>query len=209
MGKSGTDAAREAADVVLTDDNFVTIVHAVEESRVTFGAVRKTTFFLVSTAVGALVAVTLSVFASTPLLFLPVQILWMNVVTNGAQDIALTFEPAAGDELNHPPRAPSEGILSRTLWFRAGITGCWMALAVILSFIVALHNGYPEIHARSLALTMFVVLTFFRFTVPGLKTGLPSSSDCWSTNHFSSPRWPPRRCTGPSCPGQSRLACWG
>ena len=162
MGRSGTDVAREAADVVLTDDNFVTIVHAVEEGRVTFAAVRKTTFFLLSTGAAALVAVTLSVFAGTPLLFLPVQMLWMNVVTNGVQDIALAFEPAEGDELSRPPRAPSEGILSRTLWFRAGITGAWMALAVILSFIVELHAGYPEIHARTLALTMFVMLSFFQ-----------------------------------------------
>lgn len=162
MGKSGTDVAREAADVVLTDDNFVTIVHAVEEGRVTFAAIRKTTYFLLSTGAAALVAVTLSVFAGTPLLFLPVQMLWMNVVTNGVQDIALAFEPGEGDELNRPPRPPSDGILSRTLWFRAGITGAWMALAVILSFIVELHNGYPEIHARTLALTMFVMLSFFQ-----------------------------------------------
>lgn len=162
MGKSGTDVAREAADVVLTDDNFVTIVHAVEEGRVTFAAIRKTTYFLLSTGAAALVAVTLSVFAETPLLFLPVQMLWMNVVTNGVQDIALAFEPGEGDELSRPPRPPSEGLLSRTLWFRAGITGAWMALAVILSFIVALHNGYPETHARTLALTMFVMLSFFQ-----------------------------------------------
>ena len=162
MGRSGTDVAREAADVVLTDDNFVTIVHAVEEGRVTFAAIRKTTYFLLSTGAAASVAVTLSVFAGTPLLFLPVQMLWMNVVTNGVQDIALAFEPAEGDELSRPPRPPSEGILSRTLWFRAGITGAWMALAVILSFIVELHNGYPEIHARTLALTMFVMFSFFQ-----------------------------------------------
>ncbi|MFB0833434.1 cation-translocating P-type ATPase [Arthrobacter halodurans] len=162
MGRSGTDVAREAADVVLTDDNFVTIVHAVEEGRVTFAAIRKTTYFLLSTGAAALVAVTLSVFAGTPLLFLPVQMLWMNVVTNGVQDIALAFEPAEGDELDRPPRPASEGILSRTLWFRAGITGAWMALAVILSFLVSLHAGYPEAHARTLALTMFVMLSFFQ-----------------------------------------------
>ncbi|GLB69575.1 ATPase [Arthrobacter mangrovi] len=162
MGKAGTDVAREAADVVLTDDNFATIVNAVEQGRVTFAAIRKTTYFLLSTGAAALVAVTLSVFAGTPLLFLPVQMLWMNVVTNGVQDIALAFEPAEGDELTRPPRSPSDGILSRTLWFRAGITGAWMALAVILSFIVELHAGYPEIHARTLALTMFVMLSFFQ-----------------------------------------------
>jgi len=162
MGRGGTDVAREAADVVLTDDNFATIVHAVEEGRVTFSAIRKTTYFLLSTGVAALIAVTLSVFAGTPLLFLPVQMLWMNVVTNGVQDIALAFEPAEGNELSRPPRAPSEGILSRTLWFRAGITGAWMALAVLLAFIVELRLGYPEVHARTLALTMFVLLSFFQ-----------------------------------------------
>ena len=162
MGRSGTDVAREAADLVLTDDNFVTIVRAVEEGRVTFAAIRKTTYFLLSTGAAALVAVTLSVFAGTPLLFLPVQMLWMNVVTNGVQDIALAFEPAEGGELTRPPRPRSEGLLSRTLWFRAGITGAWMALAVLLSFIVELHRGFPEVHARSVALTMFVMLSFFQ-----------------------------------------------
>jgi len=162
MGRSGTDVAREAADLVLTDDNFVTIVHAVEEGRVTFTAIRKTTFFLLSTGAAALVAVTLSVFAGTPLLFLPVQMLWMNVVTNGVQDIALAFEPAEGDELTRPPRPRSEGLLSRTLWFRAGITGAWMALAVLLSFIVELHAGNSEVHARTVALTIFVMLSFFQ-----------------------------------------------
>lgn len=162
MGRSGTDVAREAADVVLTDDNFVTIVHAVEEGRVIFAAIRKTTFFLLSTGTAALVAVTLSVFAGTPLLFLPVQMLWMNVVTNGVQDVALAFEPAEGDELSRPPRPPAEGLLSRTLWFRAGITGAWMSLAVILAFIVELNAGSSETHARTLALTMFVMLSFFQ-----------------------------------------------
>lgn len=162
MGRAGTDVAREAADIVLTDDNFATIVNAVEEGRVTFSAIRKTTFFLLSTGAAALVAVTLSVFAGTPLLFLPVQMLWMNVVTNGVQDIALAFEPAEGHELSRPPRAPSEGILSRTLWFRAGITGAWMALAVLLAFIVELRLGNSEVHARTLALTMFVWLSFFQ-----------------------------------------------
>lgn len=162
MGRAGTDVAREAADVVLTDDNFATIVSAVREGRVTFAAIRKTTYFLLSTGAAALIAVTLSVFAETPLLFLPVQMLWLNVVTNGAQDIALAFEPAEGDELRRPPRSPAEGILSRTLWFRAAITGAWMALAVLLTFILELRGGATEEHARTMALTMFVMLSFFQ-----------------------------------------------
>ncbi|WP_403025163.1 cation-translocating P-type ATPase [Salinibacterium sp. GXW1014] len=162
MGRSGTDVAREASDVVLTDDNFVTIVSAVKEGRVTFSAIRKATYFLLSTGAAALVAVALSVFAGTPLLFLPVQLLWVNVVTNGVQDIALAYEPGEGDELNRPPRDPREGLLSRTLWFRAGITGLWMALWVLLAFIVALRLDYDLDRARSLALTMFVMFNFFQ-----------------------------------------------
>ena len=162
MGRGGTDVAREASDVVLTDDNFVTIVHAVEEGRVTFAAIRKTTYFLLSTGAAALVAVSLSVFAGTPLLFLPVQMVWMNLVTNGAQDIALALEPAEGDELSRSPRPRSEGVLSRTLWFRAGITGVWMAVGVLLTFIVELRLGYAEEHARTMALTMFVMFSFFQ-----------------------------------------------
>lgn len=162
MGRSGTDVAREASDVVLTDDNFVTIVSAVKEGRVTFSAIRKATYFLLSTGAAALAAVTLSVFAGTPLLFLPVQLLWVNVVTNGVQDIALAYEPGEGDELNRPPRKTTEGLLSRTLWFRAGITGLWMALWVLLAFIVALRLDYELDHARTFALTMFVMFNFFQ-----------------------------------------------
>jgi Ca2+-transporting ATPase len=162
MGQSGTDAAREAADIVLADDNFSTIVNAIQEGRVTFSAIRKTTYFLISTGIGALVAVTLSVFAETPLLFLPVQMLWMNVVTNGVQDIALAFEPAEGHELSRPPRSRSEGILSRALWGRAAMTGVWMAFFVLFTFISELQRGYSEEHARTMALTMFVLFSFFQ-----------------------------------------------
>jgi P-type Ca2+ transporter type 2C len=162
MGRSGTDVAREAADLVLTDDNFVTIVHAVRQGRVTFAAIRKATFFLLSTGAAALVAVSLSVVADRPLLFLPVQLLWINLVTNGVQDIALTLEAAEGDELTRPPRPRSEGVLSRTLWFRAGITAVWMALGVLAVFVSALEAGADEVHARSLALTTFVLFSFFQ-----------------------------------------------
>ncbi|MFI7741500.1 cation-translocating P-type ATPase [Kocuria rhizosphaericola] len=162
MGRSGTDVAREASDLVLTDDNFVTIVHAVRQGRVTFAAIRKATFFLVSTGAAALLAVSLSVVAEQPLLFLPVQLLWINLVTNGVQDIALTLEAAEGDELTRPPRPRSEGVLSRTLWFRAGITAVWMALGVLAVFVTALETGAGEVQARSLALTTFVLFSFFQ-----------------------------------------------
>ena len=128
----------------------------------TFAAIRKATYFLLSTGAAALVAVSLSVVTEQPLLFLPVQMLWINIVTNGVQDVALALEPAEGDELDRPPRARSEGLLSRTLWFRAAITGAWMALWVLIVFRWALESGYDEVHARTFAMTTFVMLSFFQ-----------------------------------------------
>lgn len=162
MGDSGTDVAREAADLVLTDDNFVTIVDAVEQGRVTFAAIRKATFFLLSTAVAIVLALSVNVLLDQPLLFLPVQILWINLVASGIQDIALAFEPEEGDELRRPPRPRDEGILSRTLWIRTVITGVWMGLAVLLTFAYALHHGTALEEARTLAMATFVLLNFFQ-----------------------------------------------
>jgi Ca2+-transporting ATPase len=162
MGRSGTDVAREAAGLVLTDDDFVTIVHAVEQGRVTFAAIRNATFFLLSTAVAAVLALAINVLLDQPLLFLPVQILFINVVTSSIQDIALAFEPARGDELSRPPRSPQEGILSRRLWYRTFITGAWMGLIVPLVFGWALHVGDSVEHARTLALVLFVIFNVFQ-----------------------------------------------
>ena len=161
MGRSGTDVAREAADIVLTDDNFVTIVEAIRQGRVTFAAIRNATFFLLATGLGALLAVSTNVIASGPLLFLPVQLLFINVVTNGLQDIALAFEPPEGNELSRPPRPRAEGILSSDLWWRLLATGGWLALSVLVAFQWALTHGYDLEHARTLAITLLVWMNFY------------------------------------------------
>ncbi|WP_169580616.1 MULTISPECIES: HAD-IC family P-type ATPase [Microbacterium] len=162
MGRSGTDVARDAADIVLTDDNFATIVSAVEQGRVTFAAIRNATFFLLSTAVAGVLALSMNVLLGQPLLFLPVQILWINVVTDSVQDIALAFEPAQGDELSRRPRPRSEGVLSRALWFRTFITGVWMAIVVLLMFEWSLRGGADLETARTLALVTFVLFNVFQ-----------------------------------------------
>ncbi|MGC0274606.1 cation-translocating P-type ATPase [Pseudactinotalea sp. Z1739] len=161
MGASGTDVARESADMVLTDDNFVTVVDAVEQGRVTFNAIRKATHFLLANGAASLLAVSISVYTDMPLIFLPIQMLFMNVVTNGVQDIALGFEGAEGDELNHPPRSAKEGVLSRVLWWRTVIAGAWMGLAAVGMFLWGLNEGLAEEHARTLTMTLFVMMNFF------------------------------------------------
>src|SRR3970040_2009892 len=93
MGKSGTDVAREASDMVLADDNFVSIYAAVEEGRITFDNVRKVTFFLISTGAASIVTILTALALRWRVPVLPAQLLWLNLVTNGLQDMALAFEP--------------------------------------------------------------------------------------------------------------------
>jgi len=162
MGKTGTDVAREAADVVLTDDRFATVVEAVRQGRIVFSAIRKATFFLLSTGFGIMLAVAISFFLEQPLLLIPVQVLWINVVTSGLQGAALAFEPAEGDELRRPPRAAREGILSRELWIRTVISASWMAAVLLVTFHLAFAAGYELEHVRTITVTVFVIMSFFQ-----------------------------------------------
>lgn len=99
MGESGKDVARETADLIITDDNFSSIVAGVREGRVAYANVRKVIFLLISTVFGEIVLFTLALLAGLPLPLLAVKLLWLNLVTNGIQDFALAFEKAEGDEL--------------------------------------------------------------------------------------------------------------
>ncbi|HSI97068.1 MAG TPA: HAD-IC family P-type ATPase, partial [Gaiellaceae bacterium] len=131
MGRSGTDVAKEAADMIVTDDNFASIVSAVREGRIAFDNVRKTTFFLVSSGAAEVAAVLASIFFRFQLPFLPAQLLWLNLVTNGVQDVALAFEPGEKDVLRRRPRPRGEGVISRILWTRTAIAGAVMATGTL------------------------------------------------------------------------------
>ncbi len=93
MGKKGTDVAKESADMVVTDDNFASIFSAVEEGRVVYSNIRKVVLFLVSCGFGELLAISAAIIMGLPIPYIPAQILWLNLVTNGFQDVALAFEP--------------------------------------------------------------------------------------------------------------------
>lgn len=162
MGDSGTDVARESADVVLTDDNFVTIVDAVRLGRVTFSSIRKATFFLISNGLALMTAVVVNTFTELPLIFLPVMLLFMNIVTNGIQDIALSFEKGEGDELDQKPRSKDEGVLDTHMWMRSVITGLWMGIGTLLVYRVANDQGLPLEECRTLALITMVMFNFFQ-----------------------------------------------
>ncbi|MEO6196889.1 MAG: HAD-IC family P-type ATPase [Dehalococcoidia bacterium] len=157
MGKSGTDVAREAADMVLTDDNFVSLQAAVNEGRVTFDNLRKVTFFLISTGVAAVIVILSTLVLQWPLPFLPAQLLWLNLVTNGLQVLALAFEPGEKGILQRPPRPRSEGILSPVLWERTVLAGITMAIGTLLLFRWELNQTGSIEEARTVALTTMVL----------------------------------------------------
>lgn len=161
MGKGGTDVAREASDMVLADDNFVSIYAAVEEGRVTFDNLRKVTFFLISTGAAALAVILASLLAGWPLPFLPAQLLWLNLVTNGLQDVALAFEPGERDVLKRPPRSPREGMISGLLWERTVIAGLVMAAGTLYLFWWSLQQTGDLGQAQTAALTTMVIFQMF------------------------------------------------
>lgn len=161
MGKSGTDVAKEAADMVITDDNFESIFAAVEEGRIVFDNVRKVTFFLIATGFGTVVAVLASLAFGFELPFRPAQLLWLNLVTNGIQDVALAFEPGEKDVLKRPPRSRHEGVISRLLWVRTAIAGSVLAAGTLLLFLLEVNSDSSIEHARTVALTTMVLYQVF------------------------------------------------
>jgi magnesium-transporting ATPase (P-type) len=157
MGKSGTDIARETAELVVTDDDFASIVAGVEEGRVAYGNVRKVVFLLASTGVAELAVFIFCAAWGLPLPLFPAQILWLNLVTNGIQDVALAFEPGEGDELRRPPRPPSEPIFDRLMVERTFLSALLMGGLGFLFFRWMLESGAPVDEARNQLLLLMVL----------------------------------------------------
>lgn len=162
MGKTGTDVAREAADMVITDDNFASIFHAVEEGRIVFDNIRKVTLFLIPTGFAAILSILVSMFLEIPIPYVAAQLLWINLVTNGLQDVALAFEPAEKDIIKRKPRDPKEGIMSRLMVERSILVGIIIAAGVIYNFYSALSENISLEHARTIAMTTMVLFQFFQ-----------------------------------------------
>jgi magnesium-transporting ATPase (P-type) len=162
MGKTGTDVAKEASDMVIADDNFASIYRAVELGRVVFDNIRKVTFFLIPTGIAAIISILGTVMLGLPLPYLPAQLLWINLVTNGLQDVALAFEPGEKDVLERPPRNPKEGIMSRLLIERTIIVALLISAGIVYEFVHALNQGASLEKARTIAVTTMVFFQFFQ-----------------------------------------------
>ncbi|MFH1129828.1 MAG: cation-translocating P-type ATPase [Pseudomonadota bacterium] len=134
MGKAGTEVTKEAADLVLADDNYATIISAVEEGRAIFSNIKKFIFFLLSSNTGIVLAVFVASLLGWAPPLLPIQILWINLVTNGLPALALGVEPAEPDLMQRPPRDPTKSILGGREYSFMLLVGAIMAVGSLFVF---------------------------------------------------------------------------
>lgn len=176
MGITGTDVSKEAADLVLTDDNFATIVAAVEEGRAVFDNIRKFLRYLLSSNAGEVLTVFFAVVFAGPLglsgegmFVLPLlatQILWLNLVTDGMPALALGVDPAAPGLMSQAPRPKGEGVITRRMRAGIGLVGVVMAGGTLLVFDAALPGGWIEgpggiAYGRTMAFTTLMLFQVF------------------------------------------------
>jgi Ca2+-transporting ATPase len=160
MGQRGTDVAKSAADMVLTDDNFASIIGAVEEGRRQYDNIKKFVRYLLSSNMGEVTAIFLNILLGGPLILIPVQILWMNLVTDGMTAVALGMESAEKGVMQQPPRGTDEPILDCSGIIMIVLLGGYIGLATLGLFHYYLQAGTPEqlLLAQTVAFTGIIVL---------------------------------------------------
>lgn len=161
MGKAGTEVAKEAADMVLLDDNFATIIHAVEEGRSIYSNLRRVVFFLLATNLGEVLTLSSALLLGLDLPLTAVMILWINLVTDGVCTIPLGVEPRHSNVLKHPPRDPREPIITRTTLRRMALLTPLMTLGTLGLFILA-RQGNSLAYARTVAFTTLAAFQWFQ-----------------------------------------------
>lgn len=161
MGITGTEVAKEAAKIVITDDNFATIVSAVEEGRLVYGNLKKVILFLFTTSTAEVVMLLAALVAGYPLPFAAVQILWNNLITEGTVTINLIMEPLEGDEMQRRPISSSEPLLTRALLMRMAIMTPTIVSVTFAWFAVRVAQGIPFPLLQSETFTLLVCCEWF------------------------------------------------
>jgi len=162
MGMTGTDVTKEAADMILTDDNFASIVDTVEEGRGIFGNVKKYLMYLLSSNLGEILLMVIAVIAGLPLPLVAIQILWVNLATDGLPAIALSVDPAEPDIMRQKPRDPKQSIFTRPVIILMCIGGVWSAGVTLWIFIWALNLSGGLLEAQSMVFVTLVIIQFFK-----------------------------------------------
>ena len=163
MGIRGTDVAKGASDMVLTDDNFASIIWATEEGRRQYDNIKKFVRYLLSSNTGEVIAILFNIILGGPLILRPAQILWMNLVTDGMTAVALGLEPKEQGVMQRPPRPPAEPILDRGSVIMIALLGGYIGLATLWLFHYYLNSGAENavLLAQTVAFTGIVMLEKF------------------------------------------------
>jgi Ca2+-transporting ATPase len=171
MGIIGTDVARESSEMVLADDNFASIINAIEEGRIVFQNIRQTSFFLITTNVAEDIAIVSSLAMGLPLPMLPIQLLYLNLVTDALPGIGLAMEPGHHDALNQPPKDKKERIINKELIPFLILMAGLMVLGTVPLFKYFLPQGLDK--ARTVAFTTMSMFQLFNiFNMRSLKKSL-------------------------------------
>ncbi len=161
MGQKGTEVSKEASEMVLMDDNFASIAHAVEEGRTVFDNLKKAIIFILPTNGGEALAVITAILLGMQLPITPVQILWINMITAVTLALALAFEPGETKVMQRPPRHPHEPLLSRMLVWRIVFVSLILVTGTFGLFLWDLQQGYETAHARTVAVNTLVMFEIF------------------------------------------------
>ncbi|MBC8448656.1 MAG: cation-translocating P-type ATPase [Chloroflexi bacterium] len=163
MGITGTDVAKETADMVLTDDNYASIVSAVEEGRVIYSNIRKFVFYLLSCNVGEVLIIFLATLLNWPLPLTAIQLLVLNLITDGAPALALGLEKGDPDVMKRPPRPPDEPVINREMVWRIVIQGLAITAATLLAFRIGLRWFPDNVHvAQTMAFATLSISELLR-----------------------------------------------
>jgi magnesium-transporting ATPase (P-type) len=161
MGKNGSEAAKEASEIVLTDDNFASIVAAIREGRTVYDNIKKVISWTLPTNAGEAMTIILALLLGMSLPITPIQILWVNMITAVTLGIALAFEPTEEYTMQRPPRPRKEALLrAGLLWHIVLVAGLFLA-GVFSIYEYAITRGYSEELARTIAMNTLVVLEIF------------------------------------------------
>ncbi len=185
MGKGGTDVAREAAHMVLLDDNFATIVHAISQGRRIFDNIRKFIKYTMTSNAGEIWVILLAPFLGLPIPLLPIHILWINLVTDGLPGLALTTEPAERGNMHRPPRPLQESIFAHGMWQHMIWVGLLMGGVSLLTQAWALYGGAANVDSGHWQTMVFTVLTLSQLGhVLAIRT---EKDSLFTTGIFSNP----------------------
>jgi Ca2+-transporting ATPase len=181
MGITGTDVSKETADMVLTDDNYASIVSAIEQGRVIYSNIRKFVYYLLSCNMAEIAILLVAMLAGWPLPLIPIQLLVLNLITDGAPALALGVEKGDPDIMDQPPRPVHEPIINRDMVIGIAVQTVAITLAVLTAFQIGLEVG--EAHARTMAFATLSISELLR-----AYTSRSERYSLWSIGIFTN-RW--------------------